>query len=73
MVVRIEWMQFASKWVAPQEYRLVPWKEFHEMRRFLFRKRRAHYVGFSMAPCNWRNKKILILIFKGDLKYENIP
>lgn len=34
MVVRVEWMQFASKWVAPQEYRLVPWKKFHEIRRF---------------------------------------
>jgi hypothetical protein len=49
MVVRVEWMQFASKWVAPQEYRLVPWKKFHEMRRFLFALRRAQYVGLSMA------------------------
>ena len=50
MIVRIEWMQFASKWVAPQEYRLVPWKKFREIRRFFIGLNKE---GRSMLEFRW--------------------
>jgi hypothetical protein len=66
----------ASIWVAPQEYRLVPWKKFREIGRF-FVCNKEDTVCWIFDGAEVKTKRELKYdnneMRKGDIEDENIP